>query len=226
MSRLFNKYSSYCQRVAEEVVDDSMYHVHSAICNTQYEQYAMANKAYAMATVKYVEQPKPWQMAGTPNRMVDSYVLANEESLFLQVDHMLNQFNDQQTDWTYWGQYAFAAWALVQEKDYKAINYLDKLLSERARKKVRFIYTMGLTIQAVAEHDQNKLDSALVELIDAHSRAEKWGWFRDSPEGFVCLAGLALSKLAMDRGLVVNIESEYLPIGYLTYLYQREKDRT
>ena len=84
------------------------------------------------------------------------------------------------------------------------------------------MYTMGLTVQSVAERDQEKFDSALAELIDAHSRAEKWGLHRDSPEGFVCLPGLPLSKLAIERGLDVKIESEYLPLGYLEYLFRHQ----
>jgi len=226
MSRLFQKYDSYCKRIKDNVEDDPIDYLHSAICSTQYGKYEEAKRLYAEATRKFVEQPRLWQIAGTPNRMVDSYVLANRERLFPLVNNMLKQYEDHETDWTYWGQYAFAVWTLVRKEDSEALQYLDKLLLERARKKVKVIYAMGLTIETVVERDQEEFDSALVELIDAHSRSEKWGWHRDSPEGFVCLPGLALSKLAMDRGLVVNVESEYLPIGYLEYLFQHEKDDT
>ena len=225
MSRLFRKYESYCQRVKDETRDVPMNYLYAAICHTQYKQYKLARRLFVKATLKFVEQPKLWQGAGQPNQMVDSYILANQRHLFPSVNGILKHYKNHENSWTHWSQYAFAVWQLVKTEDVRAIEFLDAMLTERNRKEFKVMYAMGLTVQAVAERSQEKFDLALAELIDAHARAEKWGWYRDTPEGFVCLPGLSLSKLAMERDLVVNVESEYLPMGYLEYLFRhREED--
>jgi len=224
MSRLFRKYASYCQRVKNESGGDPMDYLYSAICSTQYGRYGTARKEYAKATRGFVEYPKLWRITGTPNQMVDSYILTDHKKLFPLVDNALDLYQDHERAWVHWSQYAFAVWHIVKNEDVTALKFLDAMLTERNRREFKIMYAMGLTVQAVAERSQKKFDLALTELIDAHARAEKWGWYRDSPEGFVCLPGLALSKLAMERDLVVNAESEYLPIAYLEYLSQHGEE--
>jgi len=225
MSRLFQKYVSYCQRVENDTRDVPMNYLYAAICRMQYGQYKLARKLFTKATLKFVEQPKLWQGAGEPNQMVDSYILADQRHLFPLVDGILSQYRSHERSWTHWSQYAFAVWHLVRNEDETALEFLDAMLTEKNKREFKIMYAMGMTVQAVAERSQEKFDLALAELIETHSRAEKWGWYRDTPEGFVCLPGLSLSKLAMERDLHVNIESEYLPMRYLEYLFQHKNEK-
>jgi len=77
---------------------------------------------------------------------------------------------------------------------------------------------MGEAIRAIVEHDQTAFDAALGGLLRVHQGKAKFGGLRETPEGFLCLPGMSLSALALERGLEVNPESEYLSKGYLDYL--------
>jgi hypothetical protein len=50
----------------------------------------------------------------------------------------------------------------------------------------------------------------------------KFGGLRETPEGFLCLPAMSLSKMALERDLLISVESEYLSKGYLDYLLQQQ----
>jgi hypothetical protein len=58
------------------------------------------------------------------------------------------------------------------------------------------------------------------DLLLAHRGMAKFGGLRETPEGYLCLPAMALSKVALDCGMVVNVESEFFSQGYLEYLQQ------
>ena len=50
----------------------------------------------------------------------------------------------------------------------------------------------------------------------------KFGGLRETPEGYLCLPAMALAKVAIDRGMAVGVENEYLSKGYLEFLQQNK----
>ena len=84
--------------------------------------------------------------------------------------------------------------------------------------KVKYTFAAGRIIKSVIEHCQPGFDEALSDLLKAHRGMAKFGGLRETPEGFLSLSAMSLSKIALERGLEVNVESEYLAQGYLDYL--------
>lgn len=74
-------------------------------------------------------------------------------------------------------------------------------------------------VRHLAEPDSRKFNEALVAALESHSRY----WTNDDPEalrpndpeGFVAWRVLGPACLAMDRGLTLGVESEYLPKNLL-----------
>ena len=77
---------------------------------------------------------------------------------------------------------------------------------------------IGDAITAISRSDQTYLDQALSELLDAHRNKVVRGELRGLPEGYVSLPSMCLARIALMRGLLIKVESEYLPLGYLGYL--------
>lgn len=73
-------------------------------------------------------------------------------------------------------------------------------------------------MQAITKQAQTVLDSALGVVLQAHRGMAKFGALRETPEGYLCLPAMALAKLALDRGMAVSVENEYLSKGYLEFL--------
>jgi hypothetical protein len=100
-----------------------------------------------------------------------------------------------------------------------ALGYAHGLF---ATPKLKDLYAAGQAVQAIMERNQTAFDSALAVVLQAHRGMAKFGGLRETPEGYLCLPAMALTKVAMDRGMVVNVESEYLANGYLQYLKQSQ----
>jgi hypothetical protein len=111
--------------------------------------------------------------------------------------------------------YAYGLVALVEHAGQQTEPHVMQLARV---KKNEWLSSIGRTIEAITKRDQEGFDAALTGLLEAHKRMAKFGAIRESPEGFLSLAGMSLSKLALDRALTVEVESEYLSMGYLRYL--------
>jgi hypothetical protein len=54
----------------------------------------------------------------------------------------------------------------------------------------------------------------------------KHGDLRWTAEGLLCMPAMSLAYVARKRDLKVEIENDYLSIGYLEYLLQHESGRS
>jgi hypothetical protein len=185
-----------------------------AVCMTQLRRYPDAMHCYGLA-LQHSLKDRFWHRTSRPNWLVDAYSLANQPDLYPEV---LKEVEDYKLD--YRGKslvavYACAIAHLLSSADQEAKSYVPELLG---KPKVKWTFAIGRIIEALVERNQLEFDVALGDLLKAHHGMANLGRLRETPEGFLCLPAMSLSKLALERGMGVHAESEYLSMGYLDYI--------
>jgi hypothetical protein len=189
----------------------------TAICLTMLQDYPAAREAFRFTLDNFLDSArKAWFTTHQPHWLTDTYVLADSPALYEQTWRELHTFKLAPRPGL-WGLYAYGSLCLVGGKDAEALTYVAGLL---AKPKYKDMFSAGQAITAITAHDQMRLDAALIGLLNAHRGIAKFGALRETPEGYLCLPAMALSKAALDRGMAINVESEYLLKGYLQYLVQ------
>ena len=189
----------------------------TAICLTQLGHHADAKHLYGLAILSFLTDGF-WRTTSEPNLLVDTCVLADRLDLCPRVLGELEAYKLDPRGTSLVALYAYAVVRLVGDRDEEAREHVPGLL---AVPRVKDTYAMGKTIQAIIEGDQPSFDAALEELLKAHRGQAKFGGLRETPEGYLCLPAMSLSKLAWEKGMTINAESEYLSKGYLEYLIHR-----
>jgi len=87
--------------------------------------------------------------------------------------------------------------------------------SERERK---FVLPKIKGVRAVARGDEAALNRAIADLVESHKWEAVLGKYFLRYEGFICLPGMMLAQLGLERKMAVTVRSDYLP---LRLLYQR-----
>jgi len=188
-----------------------------AICLTMLQDYPAAREAFRLTLDDFLNSVrKAWFTTHQPHWLTDTYMLADSPALYEQTWRELHTFKMEPRPGL-WGLYAYGSLCLAGGKDAEALKYVTGLL---AKPKYKDMFAAGQAVQAIVDHNQADFDHALVTLLQAHRGMAKFGGLRETPEGYLCLPAMALSKGAMDRGMAVDVESEYLPKGYLEYLQQ------
>jgi hypothetical protein len=193
-----------------------------AICLTQVGDYPNARYHYGLALRRFVRDRRTWHGSSQPHRLVDTYVLASWPGFYSRVAEEIEAYRVDPRGNSLVARYSYALVRLIACKDEEAYEYVPGLLD---KPKVKDCFAMGQTIKAVVERDQPMFDVSLNVLLKAHRGMAKFGGLRETPEGFLCLPAMSLSKMALERGMAVNAQSEYLSMGYLGYLQDQEIDR-
>ena len=189
----------------------------AAICLTKLGDYPEAQKAYS-TSLRSALVDRLWHLSGEINELVDTLVLSNDSSLLPRVLDEVEAYKlDRRGDALY-PLYAYAITCLLVGEDDRANDHVVGLLN---KPKIKDTFATGLTIRAIVERDQSAFEAALDGLLRAHRGRAKFGGLRETPEGYLCLPAMALSKLALDRGMQVELDNEYLSRGYLDHLLSR-----
>jgi tetratricopeptide (TPR) repeat protein len=191
-------------------------HVKVAICLTQLGRYKEARRHYNRA-LESSFRDRFWHDSSQPNWLVDIYALGNRSDLSAQVYEAVEAYKLDPRAKALWAQYAYAAVRLLTGQEVDVQEYVSELLSKPKFKKT---FAIGKTLQAIVDQDQSSFDLALDELLRAHRGQAKFGGLRETPEGYLCLSAMSLSKVALQRGLPINAQSEYLSLRYLDFLLQ------
>lgn len=186
-----------------------------AICLTQLGNYRKANRAYRRTLKRFLKDRRAWHGSSQPNWLVDTLVMANRPRMCRKVFDEIEAYKSDYRGDSLVAHYSYALVNLICGCDSEAAKHIPMLL---ARPKYKWLYAAGAVIQAVIDRDQLAFGEALNQLLKAHQDMAKLGGLRETPEGFLCLPGMALSKMALERALKIETHSEYLSIGYLEYL--------
>jgi hypothetical protein len=68
---------------------------------------------------------------------------------------------------------------------------------------------------AVADRDAAGFAMAMTALLEWQDRESRRGRLRESPEGLMCISGLALVRLARNAAMHVDVDNPYLPLEIL-----------
>lgn len=186
----------------------------AAICLTKLDKYSNALRSFGLALQRFLED-RFWHRTSQPNWLVDTFTLAHQPELFQQVQEEVEAYKLDPRGNSLVEFYSYALIRLIAGRDEETRDYVPGLLK---RRKVKYTYAMGKTIEALIARDQAAFDSSLDDLLKAHRGMAKFGGLRETPEGFLCLPAMSLSKMALERGMELNAESEYLSRDYLNYL--------
>jgi tetratricopeptide (TPR) repeat protein len=190
-----------------------------AICYTQLGEYTRAKLHYGRALEDFLRDRRGWHGISMPELLVHTYILAGQPDVYSQVSAEIEAYKLDYRGTSPAAFYAYAVLYLIAGKDQEAANCVPGI--QKRPKQWKETYAQGKTIRALVERDQTAFDQALQELLLVHRGIAKFGELRESPEGFLSLSAISLSKMGLDRGMAINAESEYLSKGYLTYLLER-----
>jgi hypothetical protein len=196
---------------------DSWKQLMVAICLTKLDDYAGAQKSYGLS-LQNALRDRWWHFTGEVYSLVDTYVLANLPDCLSQVSEEVEAYKLDRRGDSLAALYAYSIVCLLLGRDEEATGHVLGLLK---KPKVKWTLAAGKTVRALLERDQLALDAALDELLKAHRGMAKVGGLRETPEGFLCLPAMSLSRMAGERGMAVNAESEYLCTGYLEFLEEQ-----
>lgn len=194
-----------------------------AICYTQLADYVQAKRQYRLALESLLEDPRrSWHAMSLPEWLIESYVLAGCQDYLERIAEEIGSYKLDYRGSSPGALFAYALLSLAMGQDQEARDYVPGIL--KRPKEWKLTFACGETVKAIVEHDQAAFDRSLQELLLAHRGQAKFGALRESPEGFLCLPAMCLSEMALDRGLLINVESEYLSMGYLRYLHTRPRE--
>jgi hypothetical protein len=188
-----------------------------AICHVKLGEYPKVLEHFRKTLQGFLADPQNsfWRRSGQVNFLVDCYAMTNQPDLYPQVFQNIEEYHLDRRSRALMPQYAFSLVRLMGGKDQEIIDYVENLLK---KPKIKLTYAMGKTIEAIRELEQSTFNEELSNLLKAHRGMAKFGGLRESPEGYLCLQAMSLSKIALLRGMNLDIESEYLSKGYLDFL--------
>jgi len=197
-----------------ERMDSSLEQLGVAICLTKLERYPEARGFYGLAIHSALGDGL-WLTMSQPDQLVCTFVLAGQPSLRSRILRQVEGYKLDPRGDSLVAYGAYAVLGLATGNDSDAQAYVQRLL---AKPGARLPLAMGKVIEATIQRSQSGFDTALDTLLLAHRGMAKFGALRETPEGFLCLPAMSLAKIALQRGLSVDVISEYLSKGYLRHL--------
>ncbi len=191
----------------------------TAICLTMLQDFPAARDAFRITLDDFLNATnKAWLGTNQPNWLADTCILAGQPEFYGRAYSMIDQaYAAHPLGAAPIILYARAILLLAIGEEAKTLVYARNIPSKPGLKD---LHAAGQAARAIMEGNQADLDAALVVMLQAHRGMAKFGGLRETPEGYLCLPAMALAKVAVDRGMSVNVESEYLSKGYLEYVKQ------
>ena len=192
-----------------------------AICLTMLRDYPAAREAFRFTLDNFLRSAsRAWLGTNQPNWLADTCVLADQPEFYEQAyQDIIEAYRMRPTGAAPVNMYARALLRLAVYADDEALAYVQRIPSKPGLKD---LFAAGQAMQAITKRNQTSLDSALAVVLQAHRGMAKFGGLRETPEGYLCLPAMALAKVAIDRGMAVGVENEYLSKGYLEFLQQNK----
>ena len=185
-----------------------------AICLTKLGRFPDARRSYSTSLQSALED-RLWHLSGEINRLVETFLLSNESELLPRVLDEVEVYKLDPRGNALLPLHTYGLVCLLCGKDERANDYVPGLLK---KPRIKDTFAMGGTIKSIIERDQAGFDAALGGLLNAHRGKAKFGGLRETPEGYLCLPAMSLARLALERGMQVELASEYLSREYLNYI--------
>ncbi len=192
-----------------------------AICKVDSGDFEKA-KMYFTDSLPYIFGKKPyWRASGQVNWLVDVVILSGNKDFYSQVWEELNKFKIHGSEYSHAGgdspmaNYCYGVMEMFLPGSGDLTTAIHTLLKYPRYKD---FYACGIALKSILNQDQNGFSQSLSLLLKTHEGMAKHGGLRLSPEGWLCLPAMSLSILAHEKNLKVDIENEYLSLGYLECL--------
>lgn len=194
-----------------------------AICEVMLGNYSEAHRLFSKSlTVMFGPNPF-WLASSQPNWLVDIFILSGRFDLYPSVLEGFNRLRLKSTKIqpvanSPMAHYCYSVMEILHPLGGDLAAWIKDLIK---RPKYKELYAAGFAFQAILDGEQAAFTDSLQALLKAHEGQAKHGWLRWTPDGWLSLPAMTLSVLARRRNLKVEVENEYLSLGYLEYL--REK---
>jgi hypothetical protein len=199
-----------------------------AICEVRLGNYSSACTWFGAALKKMLEPRTYWRMSGQPNWPVNIALLSGRTDLYPSVFEALQAYRLHGCTYEHTGghspvaHYCYSVMEIILPDAGNLDFWVQDLLK---RPKYKDLFAAGHAFRAILEKDQTALTLSIQALLEAHTGFARHGGLRLTPEGWLCLPAMALSILAAQNHLTMDIQNEYLSLGYLDFL-QHHGDRT
>lgn len=195
-----------------------------AICEVVLGNYSKARSLFCESIDAMFGTNPFWLASSQPNWLVDIAILSGRADLFPSVLEELNLYRLRSTKIKPVGSspmahYCYSVMEILYPSDGNISAWIKDLLK---RPKYKDLYAAGFALQAILDRNQNVFSDSMGLLLKAHEGMAKHGDLRWIPEGWLCLPAMTLSYLAKKNDLKVEIENEYLSLGYLEYLLRKQ----
>jgi hypothetical protein len=195
-------------------------HFNLAICHVLLENYVEANVLFREAIVRMLSPNPIWKASAQPEWLIDIALMSGRSDLYPAIKEELNVMRINSSiihpvGTSLPAQYCYSVMEILYPETGNILEWIENLLK---RPKVKEFYAIGQCLQSIVKIDQIGFDQSLCAILKSHEGKAKHGELRWTPEGWLCLSAMSLSFIAIQKRLRVEIENDYLSIGYLTFL--------
>ena len=193
-----------------------------AICEIILGNYPKAREHLSRSMTVMLGSNPFWRKSGQPNWLVDIAILSGRSELYPSVVEELTVYRVTPSKSGPIGSspmahYCYSVMEILLPSSKNISEWIKDL---KKRPKYKDLYYAGFVLQAILDGDQAAFTQSLQLLLKAHEGMAKYGDLRLTPEGWLCLPAMTLSYLACQKSLKVEIENEYLSLGYLANLLE------
>jgi hypothetical protein len=211
--RFLNNYQQFLKP------EDDQRKFYLAICQVQLGNYDEAQRLFEKSCSGMFKN-QLWKRTSQPNWLVEICVLAGRADLYPKVLKELNLYRMDYRGDSLVALYAYALMELLLPSGRDVTEWIQILLK---RPKVKNTFAIGQIIRALVNEDLSALSDAVTDLLKAHEGMAKHGALRETAEGLLCMPAMSLAYVALKHNLKVEIDNDYLSIGYLEYLSKHER---
>ena len=188
-------------------------------CYVQLDDYAEAQRQFERSIIAMFGPKKLWKDTGQVDWLVDICVLSGRTDLFPDVLRELELYKKIPSKGdSALAYYVYGLMDLLYPSGWDIPISIKNLLK---RPKWKLTYAIGQVLQSIIDGDLVALNSTLSNLLKVHDGMVKHGALRVTAEGLICMQAMSLTYAALKRDLIVEIENDYLPMGYLHFLLEK-----
>lgn len=186
-----------------------------AICYVNLGDYEGARLLFEKSFAAMFSPTTRWKKTAQPHWLVDTGVLSGRRVFFPYIGRELEAFEAGPKGNTYLAYYSYALVELLLSPRANVDQWIEGLLRDP---KCKEGYAMGQMIQAITLVDQAAFNIGLRGLLKTQEALAQHGGLRDTAEGLLCMPAMSLAYIALQKGMKIEEESDYLSTGYLNFL--------